>query len=164
MNIPTDEDLSYVPPSMTADLDVMLVYNLMLTHSRLAPFIDANLRRDRLSAAQFNTLLALRTAGENGLLMSEIGQRLVVTKSNVTGIVDRLEKQGLASRTVHTDRRAIVVRLTPAGAELLDQTIPQYAELLTDLTASLTGEEKATLVLLLTRLRKALRERKKEAV
>ena len=161
---PADEDLGCVPASMMEDLDAILVYNLMLTQSRLAPFIGASLRREKLTAAQFNTLLALRKAGEGGLRMHEIGRRLVVTKSNVTGLVDRLEKQGLAARSVHTDRRATVVRLTPAGAALLDQIIPQYAELLGDLTASLTGEEKETLVYLLTKLRKALRERRGAAV
>ena len=143
------------------DLDAVLVFNLLRTHSYLGPLIDADLRRDHLTAAQFNALLVLRAAGAGGLLMGELGERLVVTKSNVTGLVDRLERQGLVARGEHHDRRATLVRLTDAGAELLERALPRHAELLAELTGCLTDREKRTLIRLHAKLRRELRRRRR---
>jgi MarR family 2-MHQ and catechol resistance regulon transcriptional repressor len=153
----TDDDLAYVKAGMGRDLDTVLVFNLLRTHSHLSPFIDANLRRQHLTSSQLNALLVLRTAGNKGLLMGEIGRRLVVTKSNVTGLIDRLERQGLVLRADHRDRRATTVRLTDAGAKLLERTAPRHARWLAELTDCLAAREKRMLIRLLTKLRRELR-------
>jgi MarR family 2-MHQ and catechol resistance regulon transcriptional repressor len=140
------------------DLAWLLVVNIMRTNNRLTPFIGAGLREQKLTAAQYNALLELRAAGSDGLLMSELGERLVVTRSNVTGLVDRLEKQGLAERHGHRDRRATVIRLTRRGGTLLEQAVPEHRRLLSELTECLRAEEKRQLIRLLTKLRRALRE------
>ena len=157
----TDDEPADVQLGPGTDLDAVLVHNLLRTHSYLSPFIDAGLRRRNLTAAQFNTLLVLRTAGDEGLMMGQIGERLVVTKSNVTGLIDRLERQGLVARCEHRDRRAKLVRLTDAGAELLERTLPRHAELLAELTGCLTAKQKQGLIRLLTKLRRELRRRRK---
>ena len=154
-----DEDLDYLQAGMGSDLDTLVVFNLLRTTSCLSPFIDKDLRRQNLTSAQLNVLLVLRSAGGGGLLMGEIGQRLVVTKSNVTGLVDRLERQGLVVRAEHRDRRATVVRLTAAGAAALDQAAPGHAKVLAELTRCLDDDDKQTLVRLLVRLRRELRQR-----
>ena len=159
---PRDDDLTFVREAMGPELDTVLVFSLLRTHSYLGPYIDADLRRQNLTSAQLNTLLVLRAAGAEGLLMSEIGRRLVVTKANVTGLIDRLERQGMVARAENDDRRATVVRLTEAGTELLDRAMPRHAEWLAELTGCLTDEEKRTLVRLLAKLRRELRERRKE--
>lgn len=158
----TDDDLAFVEASLGSDLDVVLVYNLLRTHSYLAPFLDAGLRRQQLTAAQLNALLVLRSAGPDGMLMSEIGERLVVTKANVTGLVDRLERQDLVARGEHADRRATVVRLTPVGTQLLDRVLPRHARLLGELTGCLEAQEKQMLVRLLSKLRRELRHRRRQ--
>jgi len=155
-----DDDLAHVRAGMGRDLDTILIFNIQRTHACLSPFLNAGLRRQNLTAAQLNALLLLRQAGAQGLRMGEIGQRLVVTKSNVTGLVDRLERQGLVARAEHADRRATVVRLTAAGATLLRRATPRHAELLAELTACLSVREKRTLIRLLTRLRRELRRRR----
>jgi MarR family 2-MHQ and catechol resistance regulon transcriptional repressor len=159
---PRDDDMTFVHEAMGTELDTVLVFSLLRTHSYLGPFIDADLRRRHLTSAQLNTLLVLRAAGPEGLLMGEIGRKLVVTKANVTGLVDRLERQGLVARAGGDDRRATVVHLTEAGVELLDRTIPRHAERLAELTGNLTDEEKRTLVRLLSKLRRELRRRRRE--
>ena len=156
----TGDDPAYVEAGIGENLDAVLVFNVSRTHGYLAPFLDAELRRERLTSAQLNTLLVLRTASDEGLLMGEIGRRLVVTKSNVTGLIDRLERRGLVERTDHEDRRATVVKLTEAGADLVERTIPRRAELIGELTGCLEPEEKRTLVRLLTKLRRELRRRR----
>lgn len=154
-------ELADLPAGEQLNLDAVLVFNVVRTHSRLAPLIDADLRQRRLTASQFNTLLVLRMAGEAGLRMSEIGERLVVTRSNVTRLVDGLERQGLVARGEHADRRATVVRLTSAGAKLVARTLPGHRRRLAELTDCLSRTEKQTLVRLLSKLRRELRHRKK---
>lgn len=151
------DDLAHVKAGLGSDLDTVLVHNLLRTTSCLSPFIDADLRRQNLTASQLNMLLMLRAAGPGGLLMGEIGQLLVVAKSNVTGLVDRLEEQKLVIRADCNDRRATTVRLTEAGLALLRKLAPRHAQSLSRLTQCLSGPEKKTLIRLLTRLRRQLR-------
>ncbi|HUW83490.1 MAG TPA: MarR family transcriptional regulator [Phycisphaerae bacterium] len=158
-----DDDLADVRAGVGDDLDTMLVHNLLRTHSYLSPFIDAGLRRQNLTSAQLNVLLALRSAGCDGLRMGQIGERLVVTRSNVTGLIDRLERQGLVARAAHRDRRATVVRLTDTGEALLERTAPRHAEVLAELTGCFTNDEKQTLIRLLSKLRRELRHRRRGA-
>jgi DNA-binding MarR family transcriptional regulator len=51
---------------------------------------------------------------------SEIGDRSIVTRATVTGLVDSLERRGLVRRTSHpTDRRSVIVEITPEGLSVL---------------------------------------------
>lgn len=142
------------------DLDAMVVFNLTRTHKYLSPLVDAGLRTRRMTSAQFNALLVLQSAGPEGLRMGEIGERLVVTKANVTGLVDRLERQGFVSRNHQQDRRATAVALTDDGHAILQETLPRYARLATQLTAGLSDGEKRSFVGLLTKLRRELRRQR----
>ena len=142
-------------------MESVLVYSMVRTHGVLAPLLDSDLRGARLTAAQFNALLVLRAAEAAGLNMGELGKRLVVTKSNVTGLVDRLERRGWVVRCAEADRRAIRVRITPEGRKLLKEVEPSHAKALADLTSSLTQKEKTEMTRMLTKLRRALRERRK---
>jgi MarR family 2-MHQ and catechol resistance regulon transcriptional repressor len=157
-----DDEILHLRTCEGEDLDAMLVFNLLRTHSYLGSTLDAGLRKRNLTAAQFNTLLILRNAGPDGLLMGQVGERLVVTKSNVTGLIDRLEAQGLVTRREERDRRALTVRLTKPGAALLAKAIRLHARLLKELTRCLRRDEKELLVHLLTKLRRELRRLRKE--
>jgi DNA-binding MarR family transcriptional regulator len=69
---------------------------------------------------QAKLLYLLGAAGE--LHMSELVQRLGVSLSTVSGLVDKVVDQGLASRRDDTaDRRQVVVALTPAGTAFIDR-------------------------------------------
>ena len=62
----------------------------------------------------------LRTLVKEGQLSSaSLSRRLYVTPSNITGIIDRLEKKGLVERTKKEgDRRVALITLTKSGSEL----------------------------------------------
>ena len=154
-----DDELSYVRAGVEADIDGMVIHSLLRTHSRLSPLLDATLRAAQLTAAQFNTLLLLRHSGNGGLLMSQIGEGLIVTKSNVTGLIERLAKQGLVERCDHHDRRATLVRLTDAGNAMLDQALPSYRQTLGEVAECLTDQEKRQLTQILSKLRRGLRQK-----
>jgi DNA-binding MarR family transcriptional regulator len=79
-----------------------------------------------LSPSQFNVLNLLHLH-PTGLSQTDLSRHLITHRSNVTGLVDRLEKRDLVGRQdVAADRRAYRVRLTPAGARLLLEILPQY--------------------------------------
>lgn len=85
--------------------------------------------RWEVSPAQFNTLNLVHGAPK-GMSQSELSRALITHRSNVTGLVDRLEKRGLVSRGEQAaDRRVWTVRITPAGRRLLDQILPEYYRL-----------------------------------
>jgi MarR family 2-MHQ and catechol resistance regulon transcriptional repressor len=138
---------------------MLLVYNVLRTHGSLAPYIDRGLRELNLTGTQLNTLLALREAGPEGLPLGEIGRRLVVTKANVTGLIDRLEREGLAERAGSADRRVTLARLTERGTAVLEAALPLHQQRLARLLDCLSAQEKEQLIGLLTRLRRGLREK-----
>ena len=154
-----EEDLDYVRRGLGGDLDVMLVFNIMRTSGYLTPFLESDLRESKLTAAQCNTLLILRREMPQGLRMGDLGRRLIVTKSNVTGLVDRLEKRGLVIRVADADRRATWIQLTEKGSKLLDSITPSHVRCSMELVDCLTVEEKSSLITLLTKLRRELRTR-----
>lgn len=79
-----------------------------------------------LSPSQFNVLNLLQDYPD-GLSQIELSRQLIMHRSNVTGLVDRLEKRGLVQRQdLATDRRAYRVVLTKPGAELLREISPHY--------------------------------------
>jgi len=89
--------------------------------------VEARLDAIGLSLAKFAALQRLTEAG-GSLPLGQLAERLSCVKSNVTQLVDRLEADGLVSRTADTaDRRSRLAVLTDAGqrahvrgAEILD--------------------------------------------
>lgn len=81
-----------------------------------------------LSPSQFNVLNLLYDR-PGGCTQVELSRRLIMHRSNITGLVDRLEARGLVRRRDNpADRRAFNVVLTPAGAKLMRQVLPSYHE------------------------------------
>jgi DNA-binding MarR family transcriptional regulator len=84
--------------------------------------------RWNLSPSQFNILNLLHLEPK-GLSQAELGRLLIMNRSNVTGLVDRLEGRGLLQRhEVPGDRGAYSVGLTPEGTKLLEEILPHYYE------------------------------------
>lgn len=79
-----------------------------------------------LSPSQFNVINLLFGLPE-GMSQTELSQELITHRSNVTGLVDRLEGRGLVRRmNDSTDRRAYRVVLTEAGRRLMEEILPEY--------------------------------------
>jgi MarR family 2-MHQ and catechol resistance regulon transcriptional repressor len=79
-----------------------------------------------LSPSQFNVLYLLLDA-PSGRTQTELSRRLLMHRSNVTGLVDRLEIRRLVKRLGDPkDRRSYRVVLTAGGRRLMDQILPHY--------------------------------------
>jgi DNA-binding MarR family transcriptional regulator len=82
--------------------------------------------RWRLSPSQFN-VLNLVYDQPHGLTQSVLSRALLMHRSNVTGLVDRLEARGLVRRrTLDGDRRVHRVVLSGAGRKLVERVLPTY--------------------------------------
>lgn len=104
---------------------------LWLQMLKAVRFVEGSLR-ERLregydtTLPRFDVLAALHAEPE-GMKMSELSQHLVVSNGNVTGVVDRLVKDGLAERqNLATDRRAFLVRITDTGRALMDDMAAEH--------------------------------------
>ena len=96
------------------------VMNTMRTADMLFDRIGRLLRPLNVSAAGGLVLGVLRDHGR--MSPSELGERLIVTRATVTGLVDSLEGRGFVSRTANpADRRGLVVEITPAGLDVLQE-------------------------------------------
>src|SRR3954469_12353630 len=115
--------------------------------------VETRLADVGLSLAKLAALRRLAEAGES-LPLGQLAERLSCVKSNVTQLVDRLEADGLVSRTSDpNDRRSRLAVLTDAGkaAYLKGSAIQQEAE--RELFGSLTADESKTLHELLEKLK-----------
>lgn len=102
-------------------------------------------------------LMAQLDRHPEGLRMGELSRRLMVTGGNVTGITDQLEQEGLVVReAVPDDRRAYSVRLTPAGRRAFTRMASVHEGWITELMDGLNGQEKATLIALMSKMKQRL--------
>lgn len=96
-----------------------------------------------LTAVQFAALNVI--SEEPGIDQARLAGAIAYDRATIGGVVDRLEGKSLVERRVsRTDRRARELRLTPAGAEMLDRLRPVVAALQPTILAGLDEEERAT--------------------
>ena len=92
-----------------------------------------------LSTQRLRILGSLRERGPR--IMSDLKAELGVTATNITALVDSLEKEGLVVRKPHpTDRRATIVELTPGSCELASECTA-YKDRVAELFADLSDKE-----------------------
>jgi len=105
---------------------------------------------------QFDVLSELERAGEQ-LTMSELSRELMVSNGNVTGVIDRLERNGFVfrSRADH-DRRIQYIQLTPKGRKEFNEMAKQHERWLNDLFCDLSMSDMAALQELLLRARESV--------
>lgn len=119
-----------------------LVHDIVATADLFLRESTRLFRPHGLTAPQFNVLnlLAGRADGQ-GYSQRELADTLVVDRSNVTGLLDRMETAGWVRRGDDpSDRRVYRVQLTPAGKKLWQKVAPGYADVVAQVTARL-GEK-----------------------
>ena len=105
-----------------------------------------------LTAAQYNVLNVLGPKVD-GMSQRELSDLLVVDRSNVTGLLDRMQKAGWVQRADDpADRRVYRVTLTPAGRKLWAKVEPRYHEVVAQVTRSISKRQMSECIDLLHRL------------
>jgi len=137
------------------------VLSVVLTGSLLVKEGHRIMRPFGITDAQFNVLMLLKYQSDDGELnQTALGRMLLVNRSNITGLTDRLEQAGLVRRVMDTtDRRVNRVRLTPKGRSVLDRAEQAYFARVQEIMGTLSEKENMQLITFLERIRKALRTR-----
>jgi DNA-binding MarR family transcriptional regulator len=113
--------------------------------------LEDDLHKVGLTPPQFYVLATIGYAG--GLPFGEIGAKMMVTVSNLTGIVDRLEEKKLVSRKRdENDRRVVHVVLTDKGAKLYKSTLPLFEKSAAEIFTVLDSAQQKELSALLRKL------------
>jgi DNA-binding MarR family transcriptional regulator len=134
--------------------DARRLHELLLDVARrrsLRDPIAATCAELELSAPQVHLLLSL---GHDGpLTMGVLARRAAVTEKTVTGLVDRMERDGLVRRERHeTDRRVVQVRLTRAGTALHRRLDAGFLEKLTAVLGLLDAADRRHLFHIMEKL------------
>jgi len=100
----------------------------LLAHARVVRALERELQcEEQLALTDYDVLVQLATAGEQRLRMSELADRLLLSRSGATRLIDRLVTDGLVERaSCESDRRGQWAALTPAGYDRLRRAAPTH--------------------------------------
>lgn len=106
-----------------------------------------------VSDAQFNVLVLLKYSKE-ALTQNDLSKKLLVDKSNTTGLIDRMEKSGFIKReSVSEDRRSYHIKLTKKGDDLMSKLDKEYEARVRQIMSALSEKEHDDLIRLMKKLR-----------
>ncbi len=90
-------------------------------------FSNASVRKCGLTPPQFDIIATL--GNTPGMSYRELGERTLITKGTLTGVIERLEQKGLVARTrSEDDKRSFFVKLTATGEAVFEDVFPRVIE------------------------------------
>ncbi len=152
-----DTAVADVPLRLRTDPSALSVWlRLLECHNLILGQLRKEAAKDGTSLARFDLLANLMR--RDGMTLSELSRRMLVTAGNVTGIVARSERDGLVRRTVDPlDRRLARVHLTKRGRKLIDGMTKKHARDVGALFSRVAEDDRAVLGRVLGELRDHLR-------
>jgi DNA-binding MarR family transcriptional regulator len=113
--------MATIPPARTplAGHELAAWRGMLEVHARVTQRLDAQMHAEHgLSVSAYEVLMFLADAPEHRMRMSEIAQRVLLSRSGCTRLVDRLVDQGYVTRSADaTDGRGLHAQLTDAGLD-----------------------------------------------
>ena len=139
-----------IPSEIKPEVDAILEAAVYLyTESRRVTKEVA--RRAELTGPQLTVLKMLEGVGD--LSLSELSERIRAQNSTVTGIIDRMEREGLVIRARSTeDRRVVHIRLTDKGAKIAREIAVEPMEIFRNALECLSASEMRDLLRILTKV------------
>jgi DNA-binding MarR family transcriptional regulator len=131
---------------------------LVHTHASVVEAVEERLMAEAdLPLPWHEVLVRVSRAGEELMRMQELARSVLLSKSGLTRLADRMEQAGLIERRAcPSDRRGVFIGITDRGREALDRAGPVFlAAVREHLTDRLSPEELDNLVALLERVRGA---------
>jgi DNA-binding MarR family transcriptional regulator len=139
-----------VPDARLAGIGALLA--LKASSQAIDSAVDDYFAGVGVSAPRFHVLLVL-AASERPLAMSELSVLIFTTKTNITVLIDGLERHGYVNRVAHpSDRRSVLVDLTPLGRAFVDEHRAATLRWLGNTVSDLRDDEIEVLVRLLGRM------------
>ena len=140
---------------------VYVLLDLVYTYDVTSSYLGQRVGKFGLSLSAFNVLMILSRSKDGGRPLHEIGDLMLVSRANVTGLVDCLEERELVRRCVDSrDRRVRIARITPKGESLLKSLLPNHYSGVQRICSNLSTREKSELRRLLSKLRRTVLSRK----
>jgi MarR family transcriptional regulator, 2-MHQ and catechol-resistance regulon repressor len=131
---------------------IPVIRELATAYQAFSAYSEAHVRQFDLTPAQFDVIATL--GNTNGMCMGDLGEKTLITKGTLTGVIDRLiQKQLVCRETPSENRRNVLVQLTPAGQEVFARVFPAHIAHLKDRFDKLDRSELELLKVLLGRLR-----------
>jgi len=124
-------------------------------HDAVTRVLETELERDQdLPLASYDVLVQLSEAPTRSLRMSELAGAVLISRSGLTRLVDRLEREGLVERrSCPSDARGTLAALTAAGQARLSAAAPGHLRGVREhFTAVFDDDEIETLARLLGRI------------
>ena len=108
--------------------------DLHRAHRRLLDRVESVLKRAGLPPLDwYDVLLELRHGNDDGLRQYQLGNRVLLSKHNLSRLIDRLEQGGLVRREACAeDGRGNLIRITAAGKKMLERMWPVYGAAIED--------------------------------
>ena len=153
-----DADLAS-PVAALADDELVAWRAFLHAHARLVRRLDDELQSAiGLSLAEYDALVQLVNVPGRRLRMSVLADRVLLSRSGITRLVDRLVAAGFVERTVcPTDARGAEAALTPAGVDVLRAaTATHFRGIQRYFTTVITESEQAVLAVSLERVANSL--------
>ncbi|HKJ95212.1 MAG TPA: MarR family transcriptional regulator [Gammaproteobacteria bacterium] len=118
-------------------------------------YAGEDIKTTGLSAPQFDVICTL--GNTRGMTFTELGDRTLIYKTTLTGVVDRLEQKRLVERCpCNQDRRRIYVRLTGEGEALFERVFPAHVRHLRSRLGELSEDEINQAIHLLGKVKRLL--------
>ena len=134
----------------SADPTVATFRRLLRTTLSMKRALGALFAEAGLTGAQFHTLVRVP---DEGIPLTRLAARSWADPGNASGVVDRLERDGLVERRAAPhDRRVVLVHATPAGRALVSRLWPEYVSGIHRIMEPLNAEQQTHLNELLERL------------
>jgi len=137
-----------MPKNTIADLGMHAWARFLATHATLIERIESALSAAELPPlAWYDVLWELEKAETGKLRMHELAAAVVLSRSNLTRLIDRLDGAGLTVRErCPDDRRGAFAAITPKGREMRKKMWPLYRRQIEELfTSHLTAKDAETL-------------------
>jgi DNA-binding MarR family transcriptional regulator len=139
------QELKLKQPLASVNHEALL--SLVRTSSLMQKLSDRFFSRFGLTDVQFNILMILKQYGSEGLSQQQLSEHLIVTKSNVVGLIDRLERGDYVRRVSHpSDRRFNQIVLTAKGQKLEAKVEKSYFQEVDKMMNVLSTTEKRSVV------------------
>lgn len=132
-----------------------IVREIVRAYQAFTDFSSSDTCKLGLSGPEFDVLCTL--GNQPGMTFKEIGENTLITKTTLTGVVDRLEKKGMVERRpCPEDRRCIRAVLTDEGDKVFREVFPAHVSHLKERLDTLPADDRSKLVELLQQVRSLL--------
>jgi MarR family transcriptional regulator, organic hydroperoxide resistance regulator len=143
-----------IPPDSKSELDA-IVETIIYLYTESRRLTKGMAAQFGLTGPQLTVIKLLQELGD--LSLSSLSERIRAQNSTVTGIIDRMEREGLVRRERSTtDRRVVYIRLSDKGEKLARTIQVEPMEIFQSALASLSPADLGALLRILTKLRKSV--------